>query len=70
MLIKKEVLAQKAYLSLLAKDKRNIKSIREEAVRTHIFELTAEQAKAANANVSEQDLATMVEEAVEWARSH
>lgn len=42
----------------------------EEAVRTHILELTAEQAKAANANISEDDLSAMVEEAVEWARNH
>lgn len=42
----------------------------EEAVRTHILELTAEQAKAANANVDENDLSAMVEEAIEWARNH
>jgi hypothetical protein len=42
----------------------------EEAVRTHIFELTAEQAKAANADISEADLSAMVEEAVDWASSH
>ena len=42
----------------------------EEAVRAHILELTAEQAKAANANVSEDDLAAVVEEAMQWARNH
>lgn len=42
----------------------------EEAVRTHILELTADQVKSANANMSEADLYTIVEEAVEWARSH
>lgn len=36
----------------------------EEAVRTHILELTAEQAKAANANLSEDDLSAIVEEAL------
>jgi hypothetical protein len=41
----------------------------EEAVRAHILELTAEQAKTANANVSEGDLSTMVDEAVQWARN-
>ena len=41
----------------------------EEAVRAHILELTAEQAKAANANVSEADLAAIVAEAVQWARA-
>lgn len=42
----------------------------EEAVRTHILELTAEQAKAANANVSEADLASVVDEALQWAHQH
>lgn len=42
----------------------------EEAVRAHILELTAEQAKTANAGVSETDLTAIVEEAVQWARSH
>lgn len=41
----------------------------EEAVRAHILELTAEQAKAANADVNEGDLAAVVAEAVAWARS-
>ena len=41
----------------------------EEAVRSHIFELSAEQAKAANADVSETELSAIVAEAVEWARS-
>jgi hypothetical protein len=42
----------------------------EEAVRAHILELTAEQAKAANANVSEADLSALVDEALQWARQH
>ncbi|MFA6309991.1 MAG: ribbon-helix-helix domain-containing protein [Sterolibacterium sp.] len=41
----------------------------EEAVRSHILELTAEDAKAANANVSELELAAVVAEAVQWARN-
>ena len=41
----------------------------EEAVRAHILELTAERAKAANANISEDDLAEMVDEALQWART-
>ena len=40
----------------------------EEAVRAHILELSAEQAKIANANVSEADMASMVDEALQWAR--
>jgi hypothetical protein len=39
----------------------------EEAVRAHILELSAEQVKAANAEVSEADLAAIVAEAVQWA---
>lgn len=42
----------------------------EEAVRTHILELTAEQAKVANTNITEGDLSAIVEEAIEWARNH
>lgn len=41
----------------------------EEAVRAHILELSAEQAKAANADVNEADLTSIVAEAVEWART-
>ncbi len=41
----------------------------EESVRARILELTAEQVKAANANISESDLADAVEEAIQWARS-
>jgi Ribbon-helix-helix domain len=40
----------------------------EEAVRARILDLTAEQAKGANAEISEDDLAAIVEEAVQWAR--
>lgn len=40
----------------------------EEAVQAHILELTAEQAKAANASMSEVDLTSMVDEALQWAR--
>jgi len=42
----------------------------EEAVRAHILELSAEQAKAANVHVAEADLTAMVTEAVQWAREH
>ncbi|MFV3129240.1 ribbon-helix-helix domain-containing protein [Niveispirillum sp. KHB5.9] len=41
----------------------------EEAVRAHILELSAEQAKATNANLTEDELADYVAEAVDWARS-
>ena len=40
----------------------------EEAVRAHILELTAEEAKAANADIAEDDLMAVVAEAVQWAR--
>lgn len=40
----------------------------EEAVRAHILELSAEQAKAANVNMNEADLSAIVAEALQWAR--
>ena len=42
----------------------------EEAVRTHIFERAAEQAKAATADTGEADLNAIVAEAVAWAQGH
>lgn len=42
----------------------------EKAVRTYIFERAAEEAKAANANVSEADLTAIINEAVQWANEH
>ena len=42
----------------------------EEAVRAHILELSVEQAKAANASVGEEELATIVNEAKQWSREH
>jgi hypothetical protein len=41
----------------------------EEAVRAHILELSAEQTKAANIDVSDTDLSKIVAEALEWARA-
>ncbi|GAB1461617.1 ribbon-helix-helix domain-containing protein [Thauera sp.] len=41
----------------------------EEAVRAHLLELSAEDAKTANAGVSEADLAAMVDEALDWAKA-
>ena len=40
----------------------------EEAVRAHILELSAEQAKASNAQLSESELTDAVAEALDWAR--
>jgi ABC-type ATPase involved in cell division len=37
---------------------------------SRFIELAAEQAKAANVNVSEADLTTIVAEAIPWAREH
>lgn len=42
----------------------------EGAVRAHILELSVEQAKAANIDVGEADLAAIVAESVQWAREH
>lgn len=41
----------------------------EEAVRAHILELTAEQAKTANSGLSEEALAAIVEEALYLPRT-
>jgi hypothetical protein len=40
----------------------------EEAVRARILELSAEEAKRANAVIAEQDIASMVDEALAWAK--
>ena len=50
--------------------KGELSSFIEQAVRSYIFERTVEEAKAANANVSEADLTAIVNEAVQWAREH
>jgi hypothetical protein len=42
----------------------------EQAVCTYIVERAVDHAKAANAHVSEADLAAIVDEAVQWAREH
>jgi hypothetical protein len=42
----------------------------EEAVRAHILELSAEQAKSANVDIGETELAKMVSEALDWAKAH
>ena len=42
----------------------------EEAVRAHILELSAEQAKGANARLGEAELTAIVAESVQWAREH
>ncbi|MDH0801833.1 ribbon-helix-helix domain-containing protein, partial [Pseudomonas carnis] len=38
------------------------------AVRAHILELSAEQAKAFNVHLSEAELTDAVDEALDWAR--
>ncbi|BGI52309.1 MAG: hypothetical protein HamCj_06620 [Candidatus Hamiltonella defensa (Ceratovacuna japonica)] len=40
----------------------------EDAVRAYILERTVEQAKMANAHISEEELDSMISEAVNWAR--
>jgi hypothetical protein len=42
----------------------------EQAVRTQILEVTAEQAKASNDKITEDDLTAIVLEAVERAKNH
>ena len=48
--------------------KGDISRFIEEAVRAHILELTAEQAKADNAGVKEKELGFIIDEALQWAR--
>lgn len=40
----------------------------EDAVQAHILELTAEQVKADNSDVSESEIASIVDESLLWAR--
>lgn len=42
----------------------------EEAVRAHILELTASQAKEVNANIDEAELSGAINEALRWARKN
>ena len=42
----------------------------EEAVKAHILELSAEQAKESNATLDELALASMVDEALSWSKAH
>ena len=42
----------------------------EEAVRAYLLEQAAEQSKAAAADMAEEELDSLVEEAVRWAREH
>ena len=45
-------------------EKGDLSRFIEEAVRSHILELTADQIKTANANVSEADLTSMIDDAL------
>jgi hypothetical protein len=40
----------------------------EEAVQAHILELTAQEAKQANADLDPPELESMVQEALDWAK--
>jgi len=40
----------------------------EQAVRAHILELTAEEVKASNSGLSENEIDFAVDEALQWAR--
>lgn len=42
----------------------------EQAVKAHILELTAEQVKADNVQISEEQLSASIDEALAWARDH
>jgi hypothetical protein len=57
------------FLASQGGDKGDLSRFIEEMVRAYIFERTVEQAKSANANISESDLTAIVAEAVQWARA-
>ena len=62
--------ALRMYLAGRGSDRKgDLSRFIEEAVRARILELSAEQAKAANAEIQRADLTTIVTEAVGWARS-
>ena len=42
----------------------------EEAVRAYLLEQAVEQAKAANADLGEQGITDLIDEAMQWAREH
>ena len=50
--------------------KGNLSRFIEDAVRARILDITAQQAKQANAAVNESDLEAMTLEATQWAQSH
>ena len=58
----------RTYLAQRGMKKGDLSRFIEEAVRAHILELSAEQAKAANAHLSEAELTNAVDEALDWAR--
>ncbi len=42
----------------------------EEAVRAYLLEQAVEQAKAASADLGEQGITDLIDEAMQWAREH
>lgn len=62
--------ALRIFLAKKGGKKGDLSRFVEEAVRMHILELTAEEAKAANFDINEEDLSAIVEEAITWARKH
>ena len=50
--------------------KGNLSRFIEDAVRARILDITAQQAKQANAAVTESELEAMTLEATQWAQSH
>ena len=50
--------------------KGDLSRLIEEAVRTYLFSRAAEQAKAATADMNEDEVNDLIDEAVTWAREH
>jgi len=60
--------ALRVFLANQGGKKGDLSRFVEEAVRAHILDLTAGTIKAANMNISEEELSEIVNEAVNWAR--
>jgi hypothetical protein len=60
----------RVYLGSQGDHKGDLSRFLNEAERAHVLELTAAQAKAANVNIGEADLMSIVSEAVHWTREH
>lgn len=59
----------RTYLAQRGMKKGAISTFVEEAVEERLYRLTVEEVQARNADVSDDELAGLIEEAVRWARA-